>query len=577
MAQLINKAINPKDESDSYALELMPCRSPKIKRVLKVRGRADIGGFSDPSSGTVSVPSGQSASERTIRYHEALHAQHTPKSSTPKDMLDQALEDSRLHRYASRSATSSCQQARRDELTTALRELRAIRKMTQCGISLRAPQSLATMRAKAILEAGDAKPAHRALLDEVCSLIGPHAGRDMDRALTALADSDGDTNGSPWSKARGYVGQYFTHDFDSTQSPKPKPSKSQSDTGKSERPQASTKSSSDSDDDSSPKPNEDSSSTDSDEDDSEDSDSDTPGEDSDSPSSPSDNEEDDEDEDSPSEPVAPIEPIAKRRTPKARTANPDEYTADLTPACDVKAFKEMNEHVPLKLYIRRLDMDINRVKLDLGRRELLPVMAGSRINPAKLAVAKTTPGVRAFQRKVNQGGSGTILIDASSSMRIPERVLIDFCEKAPALTLAFYNAPSDHVREGTIFIYAANGYRANLSNLYSLKFLKGYGHGNVIDYHAMAWLIKQPGPHYLVTDCEWTGLWTSASEQLFRKLHNSKQIELVPSLEAMAYVMDARKRHSPKSTSVLVREYFKRINPRLTDDRLDYLLKEGKA
>src|SRR5208282_4455236 len=111
----------------------------------------------------------------------------------------------------------------------------------------------------------------------------------------------------------------------------------------------------------------------------------------------------------------------------------------------------------------------------------------------------TTPGTRVFSRPVNEGGYGTILIDASGSMNIPENVLISFLSDAPALTLAFYNAPNDMCREGNIFIYAANGYRASADRI-GKGYLTHYGYGNVIDYQAMAWLIKQPAPHYLVCD-----------------------------------------------------------------------------
>lgn len=589
MAQLINEAINPKGESDRFTLEIMPCRSSKIKHVRKASDRPDIAGYSDASSGTVCVPSGKTAFERTIRYHEALHAEHTPRASRPKDMLDQALEDSRLHRYASRSAESSCTQARRDELAVALRELRGLRKMAKVGYRLGAAQSLATMRAKAILEASTVPPSHAKLLADVCSKIGPNAAHDMGRAIKALRESDGDTEGEPWRKARGYAGRYFTRDFDSTQ-PQPKPKAKTSSDGASGESQRAESSSSDSESDSdtqsstgkaTPAPNDDSGEDTDEEDGSGAGDEDTPDTDEDKDtdgesSGESDGDEDtpdsedstsdgdgdkDEDtgEDIPDEPIAPMEPIKRKLVPARKAFDADEYTADLTPACDAAQFREMNAKAPLKVYIRRPDMGINRVKLDLGRRGLLPVMAGSRINPAKLVSGVTTPGVRMFQRKVNQGGNGTILIDASGSMGIPESTLVAFCEKAPALTIAFYNAPDDWSRHGNIFIYAANGYRANLSGVrggvYSIPH---YGTGNVIDYHAMAWLIKQPGPHYIVTDCGFTGPWSDAAIVLFRKLVAAKQLELVPDLTAMAYILEARKRHSLKPVRELVREHFTR-------------------
>jgi len=218
------------------------------------------------------------------------------------------------------------------------------------------------------------------------------------------------------------------------------------------------------------------------------------------------------------------------------------YTADLTPECDKEEYADRAATHPLTLFIRRLDMGINRVKLSLGRKAPLPVTSGRQILARKLASVGCNPTMRVFTRPVNQGGYGTILIDASGSMAIPESTLIQFLDKAPALTLAFYNAPSDDYRmhrRGNIYIYAANGYRASLPRI-GYGVCPDWGGGNLIDYQAMCWLIKQPAPHYLVTDQQWTGPWSRGCVGLCGKLRESKQVIVVRNLEAMEAILEAK-------------------------------------
>ena len=148
-----------------------------------------------------------------------------------------------------------------------------------------------------------------------------------------------------------------------------------------------------------------------------------------------------------------IAPMVEQRKPKKpRKLNPEEYQGDLTPACDKENYSRMQAEYPLKLKIKRLDMQVNRVKLDMGRKAPLPVMSGGRILARKFVPALTTPGVRVFARTVNNGLGGSILIDNSGSMSIPESTLIDFLSKAPALTIGYYNAPSDIAKQGSIHI-----------------------------------------------------------------------------------------------------------------------------
>jgi hypothetical protein len=89
-----NTALNPKTEA--YALTMMRLRSERVKDVFPMK--PNQGGASD-QTGNCFVPDEESATARTIRMHEVLHVDFTPKRFKPADLLDQALEDARLHRH----------------------------------------------------------------------------------------------------------------------------------------------------------------------------------------------------------------------------------------------------------------------------------------------------------------------------------------------------------------------------------------------------------------------------------------------------------------------------------------------
>jgi len=204
-------------------------------------------------------------------------------------------------------------------------------------------------------------------------------------------------------------------------------------------------------------------------------------------------------------------------------------------------------------------METNRVKLSLGKRREAPTKRGRKIRGSRLAAASFQPGVRVFERPIQAGQSGTILVDASSSMGLTEEVLNTFLRDAPALTLAFYNAPDDTSHYGNIYIYAANGFRASGFNQSELMHgrINGkpipdsyYGSGNVIDYQAMVWLSKQPGPRYLLTDCGWTQ-WQEACKNAVARFEANKTFTVVrPEIE---YDTAGIPRRRIKSIEVMLR------------------------
>lgn len=596
MPQQINKAINPKS-APTYSIEITPARADTIVTVKNTPLDSSIGGYSDPKTGLVAVPPGENALERTIRFHEAMHSAHTPANAYLHDLLDQGLEDARLHTYCSRSATSEYQQARRDELATALRDLRKI--LHTPTHLLNATHSLGVLRCCGILSPA-MRPVDAKLVSRVLSRFGEKADKDFFESIRLLSACDGRTSTKAWKAARAPLLPYFTADFrPDTPPPPPTPMpKSKDKTGDaSATPHQAKEEKSDEKSDTpalpppvklKDEPDEDEPRESEPQESDEDPDTDTSEDSEDSGESEGESEADDSgDEISDSDSDSPTEskpaksestsastkrvmaPIAKKSKPKSpEPVDPDLYTADLTPECDKEKYGELSHDYPLKVYIRRLDMSINRVRLSLGRRAPMPATTGRRVLCGKLA-ATHTPGTRVFARHVDNGGYGTILIDASGSMCIPEQALIEFLAKAPALTLAFYNAPTDaycstsadktrwvkyyvalgyrlsgtdiNCNCGNIFIYAANGYRAQQGSI-GPHSIEHYGNGNLIDYQAIAWLIRQPAPHYLVTDMDFTGPWHTAAKSLATKLVKSKDLVIVSGLAQMQQILSNGRR-----------------------------------
>jgi hypothetical protein len=246
-------------------------------------------------------------------------------------------------------------------------------------------------------------------------------------------------------------------------------------------------------------------------------------------------------------------PIAPVRKPRKKEEHPDLYTADLTPEFDSEIFQKLNARYPIPIYIRRLDEGTNNVRTIDGERNPRMVMSGASIVARKLAIGMTNPNTRVFRKDNNKGGGGSILIDASGSMCLTDSMLCGFLNTAPMITLGFYNADCDCWHKGcrgNIYIFAANGRRAKTLNLDRLRrgIINGnprdnkaeYGVANLIDYHAIAWLLKQPAPRYLITDVQFTGPWNLAGQRLLRLAQERNLITLVPTIDAMQKLLDRK-------------------------------------
>jgi len=109
---------------------------------------------------------------------------------------------------------------------------------------------------------------------------------------------------------------------------------------------------------------------------------------------------------------------------------------------------------------------------------------------------------RLFVRNAPIEPAGTILIDASGSMGSFD-FIVEQMQREPGATIAYYNAGS--TREGKLFIYAKDGWRANGE-------LPSAGGGNVVDGPALNWLLKQDGPRIFITDRCFSGAYDSEAQ-----------------------------------------------------------------
>lgn len=561
----MNNAINP----SPLNLELMYARSRKVTKATPMPKTKGIEGVTNTATGAVQVPLGNSAFERLIRFHEGLHSQHTQKWKS-KDLLDQALEDARLHRYCSAARSSAFTQARRDELTIALRDLRRIKRAAKQGIPLNVTASVAMVRSAAILVGNpkyDAPEASHNFVRECCNLLGCDAYKRILAAIRVLEGAEGVLS-KQWKTAREYLIPYFRADYSSDMSSTGMSSTRESESG-AKSSESNGEGKAKSDEESKPEDSEDSD----DEGESEDE-----GESKESVNSASVSEGKSEGK-SKGEPVSAspskgsksskdegmkieMAPIPKPKARKTALVHPLAYKDDLTPEIDAKTYSEMQSRYPLELRIRRLEMAGNRVPCTIGQRRPAPVTGGSRIITSRLASAMANPSVRVFRRPYAKGNAGTILIDASGSMSIPGETLQKFCAEVPTLTLAFYNAPEDdygtrpgETKHGNLYVYAANGFRAQKlpdDLRYNSKY--DYGTGNLIDYQATAWLLKQPGPRYLITDIWTTGPWTYHARNLICKAWRRKLITVLPTLDCMRDILF--KTHDPAVKETI--DYFRK-------------------
>ena len=108
-------------------------------------------------------------------------------------------------------------------------------------------------------------------------------------------------------------------------------------------------------------------------------------------------------------------------------------------------------------------------------------------------IHRWTTDKKVFGRKGKVYG-GTVLIDASGSMRFTGKDILEIMQEVPAVTIAMYNGYSN---EGHLRIIARNGRRVDESYINEHA-----GSGNVVDLPALQWLGKQDPRRIWVSDMQ---------------------------------------------------------------------------
>lgn len=179
----------------------------------------------------------------------------------------------------------------------------------------------------------------------------------------------------------------------------------------------------------------------------------------------------------------------------------------------------------------------------------VPGTTGASINKRGLATALHSPTGRPFVRRevtVNQG-HGSWCFDASGSMGVYADRLMAIAAKAPGATVGFYsltNVRQDRAKPveewpGRLCIYAQHGRRIG-----RIPDTCQPGSGNGCDLAAVRWLLKQPGPRYLVSDLEFCGEAHNATAEalrLVRQAVEAGQLTVLPTYSEAEKMFNGRK------------------------------------
>ena len=468
---------------------IFPARVKKRRFVAEpMKPGAGVGGATDLLKGKVFLPTANTAYGRTVRLHEALHAIYTPKptkafikSGKGFTMLDQALEDARLHLNCARTSGP----VRRDELSTALRDLHKTtsarateNKELAALIALRSASILRsqTYAGKTMSARGEKK------LKQLCSAVD-----NATDPLASFADVVGSAiahiRAGKLAEAREALQPYFS-----------------------------------------------------------------------------------ETEEQPTQvafPSAGNGEIAPEMAGEAQFSFEKlegKLTSDAAELLSPSTLAAVEGTRMPTLFLHQL-FATSMIPTFFGETQK-HVISGCKISAKKLAtiVGPSTPKI--FLKTIRRNG-GTVLIDASGSMSLTPANLLALVQKAPASTIAFYNAPKDISPAGNLWIYCHKGKRA--ADFKSIKMLSSrephmvrdkhgrlrhlsetaedcknvWGYGNVVDFQALQWLLTQDKPRYILTDGGFTGVHTTsaAAHELLYNALARKKMEQVRNLKAMEAIL----------------------------------------
>ena len=560
------------------SIELFPARIKgrvvKAKEIDPRMAAKGIGGAYDPSKDAVIVPGSDTAYARTIRLHESAHAIWSLKSELKaNDVIGQAIEDARIHQLLETENST-----RRDELFTAISDVREVSDQIRNGVSNRAMQGLALLRSAAILrKANSSKHGTEKLIDAVSkyhsqgielldSILASIASGDMEnaRALTSMlltgkeaeheSSADGDVMDGDSESEDGE-----SKDGESKEGETKESSKESNGEGKDSKDGKESKDTCDKEE-SKEEPTE--------------SKSDkgmvancsgtesgiASGYDPSIPKSTLKATEQPLPESIGEITERPIPASIKKaetihRLEVERTDKEDGTVTVISGDDNTIALREdgYDYDIPYpNMYVHTLSPDANRKVKGQGRNDYKSASQGIKIRTNRLALNSLSPsGSRLFETK-HLGG--TVLIDASGSMLIDDSQLYSIAQHIPAGKIAYYSGTQDYWRGdsddvnnpawleenwcGHLVVYANAG-RIRSDRGCSLPFRKS---GNLVDYAAILWLLKQPAPRYLVFDTGFTGTdkLMNRARKLLKDSIDKKRIILVYGLRQLRERFDKK-------------------------------------
>ncbi|MDE1940618.1 MAG: hypothetical protein KGI66_00675 [Patescibacteria group bacterium] len=543
-----------------YNKRLFPARTPNKTRVIgrEVLPAGASGGY-DPKNNQAAIPLGDDASERYTRMHEAAHATWSlPGNKT--DYVGQAIEDMYItHKLP---ATG---QAALDSFESVYRELATMKDNKPRDARAQAIYSIVAARNYAILDriAGEYKAETsdltgaqignaQELLSEIISSMPAGAGEAIAQAWKYVQEEN-----APLARAAmGRLIKEVTDDSKRKESRKPskEESKFEGEKGKPEDSHASEQESEDrdtgeasstgapgSEDDKKEEQEQETGETGGDSDDTgdvqEESEETSKSTGDKLPDSPPDSHgyEDTladfdkslkaEDRKMIERDITESEEEAERKGSK-RHGDASEHDCSLTEDLMRVNIEPIEHPMPQATYVKRI----------LGSIASSPKYSGTRLNQRKLYDAAVSPvpvgEIRAFTRKSK---GVTILIDASGSMSLSNHEIASLLRAAPGCTIAVYNASTrwseDGMLDGYITIIAKHGMViTDVAPLTKKLELRAF---NLIDYQALQWLLKEPGPRYMVTDIGFTGVLARKAEIALNNAVKTRQVTQCWSIERL--------------------------------------------
>jgi hypothetical protein len=482
---------------DKPLVEALSLFSIRVKPI-KVRARAIASGWReagvnkyDPATKEATLPIGDNAYERTIRLHEALHAIYSPKIGVANTIVHQTTEDLRLHLNKAKLEG----QPRRDEITSAVTDLRAIGQLTPKGWKMTEADDLlgVFLRSVAILQGHSGwTPSSKAsryskLIKRAYSRLQcknkAKLGQSLKRAFTHIKEED----------AIDQAVKVLSGHFLEPDQP-PNGGKGGEGSGVANPLIDLVK---------------------------------TDGE---------------------------WQMMGWGNGEFADIKLPQDCTGALPKDTNKRLVRLHEKKLIPTVRVHRLALTHPK-KSEEGPKTI-SAYSGSKIRAKRLAAALTSPvPIRLFKRRrINTRGGvgGTILIDSSGSMGIKDGQLDELMELCPMGSIAYYHSISDGSdkytakKGGDLIVVAERGKQADLANIKcGTKGRPERGGGNLIDLQAMQWMMTHPKPWWFLTDGDFTGACNKLAQELLHSLMAKGLIKQVHSIGEMKEILRAIESGNP--------------------------------